>query len=94
MSVDKVTPNTANDKNITPINMKKELNVSEVISQMDESAQVTILGSDGSPKKGMPASATMATSSSIPSDSLPSIPSSDFANNFIALSESLYNVSV
>tara|TARA_Y100000114_G_scaffold152840_1_gene171823 strand:+ start:26 stop:1663 length:1638 start_codon:yes stop_codon:yes gene_type:complete len=93
-SVDKVTPNTANDKNITPINMKKELNVSEVISQMDESAQVTILGSDGSPKKGMPASATMATSSSIPSDSLPSIPSSDFANNFIALSESLYNVSV
>ena len=93
-SVDKVTPNTANDKNITPINMKKELNVSEVISQMDESAQVTILGSDGSPKKGMPASATMATSSSTPSDSLPSIPSSDFANNFIALSESLYNVSV
>ena len=93
-SVDKVTPNTANDKNITPINMKKELNVSEVISQMDESAQVTILGSDGSPKKAMPASATMATSSSIPSDSLPSIPSSDFANNFIALSESLYNVSV
>ena len=93
-SVDKVTPNTANDKNITPINMKKELNVSEVISQMDESAQVTILGSDGSPKKGMPASATMATSSSIPSDSLPSIPSSDFANNFIALSEALYNVSV
>ena len=93
-SVDKVTPKTANDKNITPINMKKELNVSEVISQMDESAQVTILGSDGSPKKGMPASATMAMSSSIPSDSLPSIPSSDFANNFIALSESLYNVSV
>ena len=93
-SVDKVTPNTANDKNITPINMKKELNISEAISQMDESAQVTILGSDGSPKKGMPASATMATSSSTPSDSLPSIPSSDFANNFIALSESLYNVSV
>ena len=58
---------------------------------MDESAQVTILGSDGAPK-GMPATATMAMSSSPPSDSLPSIPSSDFANNFIALSESLYNV--
>ena len=40
----------------------------------------------------MPATATMAMSSSTPSDSLPSIPSSDFANNFIALSESLYNV--
>ena len=78
---------------ITPINFKKDSNVSDLISSFDQSAEVTVIPLSTS-EKGLPATATMATSSSIPSDSLPNIPSSDFANNFIGFSESVYNVVV
>ena len=78
---------------ITPINFKKDSKVSDVISSFDQSAEVTVIPLNAS-EKGMPASATMAKSSKTPSDSLPNIPSSDFANNFIGFSESMYNVVV
>ena len=78
---------------ITPINFKKDSKVSDLISSFDQSAEVTVIPLSTS-EKGLPASATMATSSSTPSDSLPNIPSSDFANNFIGFSESVYNVVV
>ena len=48
----------------------------------------------GDSEKGLPASASMTNSSSTPADSLPNIPSSDFANAFVGLSESMYNVMV
>ena len=78
---------------ITPINFKKDSKVSDLISSFDQSAEVTVIPLSTS-EKGIPASATMATSSSTPSDSLPNIPSSDFANSFIGFSESVYNVVV
>ena len=78
---------------ITPINFKKDSKVSDLIASFDQSAEVTVIPLSAS-EKGMPASATMATSSKTPSDSLPNIPSSDFANNFIGFSESMYNVVV
>ena len=78
---------------ITPINFKKDSKVSDLIASFDQSAEVTVIPLNAS-EKGMPASATMATSSKTPSDSLPNIPSSDFANNFIGFSESMYNVVV
>ena len=78
---------------ITPINFKKDSKVSDLIASFDQSAEVTVIPLNAS-EKGMPASATMAKSSKTPSDSLPNIPSSDFANNFIGFSESMYNVVV
>ena len=77
--------------NITPINNKN--NVAKTITNFEESPQITYLplggvtNSQGSVSSG-------AGSSKTPSDSLPTIPSSDFANNSIALSESIYNVVV
>jgi hypothetical protein len=48
-----------------------------------------------SANSGVPATAaTGGMSSSSPSDSLPTIPTSDFANSSIALTESLFNVVV
>ena len=78
---------------ITPINLKKDSKVSELIASFDQSAEVTVIPMSTS-EKGMPASATMTKSSKSPSDSLPNIPSSDFANNFLGFSESVYNVVV
>ena len=80
-----------NSNNITPINNKN--NVATTISNFEESPQITYLplggvtNSQGSVSSG-------AGSSKTPSDTLPTIPSSDFANNSIALSESIYNVVV
>ena len=48
----------------------------------------------GTSEKGMPANAAMTKTSKSPSDSLPNIPSSDFANSFLGFSESVYNVVV
>ena len=78
---------------ITPINLKKESKVSELIASFDQSAEVTVIPMSTS-EKGMPASATMTKASKTPSGSLPNIPSSDFANSFLGFSESVYNVVV
>tara|TARA_B100000900_G_scaffold275987_1_gene235894 strand:+ start:4730 stop:6322 length:1593 start_codon:yes stop_codon:yes gene_type:complete len=78
---------------ITPINFKKDSKVSDLIASFDQSAEITTIPLSPS-GTSLPASATMATSSKTPSDSIPNIPSSDFANNFIGYSESVYNVVV
>ena len=55
----------------------------------------TYLKMSGAVNSGVPASSGASNvSSKTPSDSLPTIPSSDFANNAIALSESIFNVVV
>ena len=84
---------SADSNNITPINVKKELNVASAISNTDESPQITYLPIGGVENSKVPAGAGAGSSKS-PSDSLPTIPSSDFANTSIALSESIYNVVV
>ena len=79
--------------NIVPINTKS--NVASTISDFDESPQVTYLPLGGATESGVSATAAAGgISSKSPSDFLPTIPSSDFANNSIALSESIYNVVV
>ena len=81
--------------NITPINTKKEFNVASAISNVDESPEVTYLPLGNATNSGVPAIAGASGGSSKTSaDSLPTIPSSDFANNSIALSESIFNVVV
>ena len=79
--------------NIVPINTKS--NVASTISDFDESPQITYLPLGGATESEVPATAAAGgISSKSPSDFLPNIPSSDFANNSIALSESIYNVVV
>ena len=78
---------------ITPINFKKDSKISDAIASFEQSAQVTVIPLSTS-EKGLPASASMTKSSSAPADTLPNIPSSDFANAFVGLSESMYNVMV
>ena len=85
--------NDDKSKNIVPINTKS--NVASTISDFDESPQITYLPLGGATDSGVPATAAAGgISSKSPSDFLPTIPSSDFANNSIALSESIYNVVV
>ena len=84
---------SADSNNITPINVKKEFNVASAISNTDESPQITYLPIGGVENSKVPAGASNV-SSKTPSDSLPTIPSSDCANNAIALSESIFNVVV
>ena len=78
---------------ITPLNLKKDSKVSELIASFDQSAEVTVIPM-GTSEKGLPANAAMTKTSKSPSDSLPNIPSSDFANSFLGFSESVYNVVV
>ena len=78
---------------ITPINFKKDSKISDAIASFEQSAQVTVIPLATS-EKGLPASASMTKSSSTSADPLPNIPSSDFANAFVGLSESMYNVMV
>ena len=78
---------------ITPINFKKDSKISDAIASFEQSAQVTVIPL-GASEKGLPASASITKSSSTPADALPNIPSSDFANAFVGLSESMYNVMV
>ena len=84
--------NTGDSNSITPINLKKELNVASAISNTDETPEITYLPMGGALNNGVPSGGT--GSSQRPSDSLPTIPSSDFANTSIALSESIFNVVV
>ena len=82
---------------INPINVKKELNVVSAISNtsFEDSPEITYLPMGGAVNSGVPASSGAANiSSKTPSNTLPTIPSSDFANNAIALSESIFNVVV
>ena len=78
---------------ITPINFKKDSKISDAIASFEQSAEVTVIPL-GTSEKGLPASASITKSSSTPADALPNIPSSDFANAFVGLSESMYNVVV
>ena len=88
-----MTMDNSSSDNIVPINTKS--NVASTISDFDESPQVTYLPLGGATESGVPATAAAGgISSKSPSDFLPTIPSSDFANNSIALSESIYNVVV
>ena len=81
--------------NINPINTKREFNVASAISNVDESPEITYLPLGNATNSGVPAIAGASGGSSKTSaDSLPTIPSSDFANNSIALSESIFNVVV
>ena len=58
-------------------------------------ARLIYLPLGGATESGVPATAAAGgITSKSPSDFLPTIPSSDFANNSIALSESIYNVVV
>ena len=84
--------NREGTSNITPINAKKELNIASKISNVDESPEITYVPLSGATNSGVPSSGT--GSSKRPSDTLPTIPSSDFANTSIALSESIFNVVV
>ena len=76
--------------NITPVNTKKEMNVAGQISSLDESANIvtiplnTNMGGNGS--------GAVANSSGSSANSTPAIPSEDSNNNYIALTESLFNV--
>ena len=84
----------SSSENVTPINVKKELNIASAVSNMDQSPEISYIPM-ASANSGVPATAaTGGTSSSSPSDSLPTIPTSDFANSSIALTESLFNVVV
>ena len=84
--------NKEGSNSITPINIKKELNVASKISNVDESPEITYLPMSGATNSGVPSGGTGSSKRS--SDSLPTIPSSDFANTSIALSESIFNVVV
>jgi len=84
---------TKNASAITPTS-KKDSKVSELISSFTESPNIQLIPLGNNDKQDTSAMANMATSSKTPSDYIPNIPSSDFANNFIGLSESMYNVVV
>ena len=92
-SNNKIIPESATldlSNNITPINVKKDTNVANQISSLDESANIVTIpigqnvgGSDDT--GGIDGSGTKANST-------PVIPSEDLSNNYIALTESLFNV--
>ena len=69
---------------------KNKSNVAEEISNYNESPNIINFPLAGTSKKQSNLAATGGSSS--PSDYLPNIPSSDFNNTSIALSESFYNV--
>ena len=69
---------------------KNKSNVAEEISNYNESPNIINFPLVGAGKKQSNLAATGGSSS--PSDYLPNIPSSDFYNTSIALSESMYNV--
>ena len=89
-----VALNMSDADNITPVNVKKELNIASVVSSMNESPEISYI-SMANDQSGVSATAgTGGISSKSPSDSLPTIPTSDFANTSIALTESMFNVVV
>ena len=79
---------------IQPINKKQALNVSEQISQPLDNSEVQYVALPQNENGLNPNAGNGGISSKSPSDQLPNIPSSDFSNNFIGLTESIYNVVV
>ena len=77
-------------QNVTPVNTKKELNVAGQISSLDESANIVTIPLNTT--MGNNDSGVVANNSGSSANSTPSIPSEDPSNNYIALTESLFNV--
>ena len=82
--------NTEKNANLISAIDKNKSNVAEEISNYNESPTIINFPLAGAGKKQSNLAATGGSSS--PSDYLPNIPSSDFYNTSIALSESMYNV--
>lgn len=76
--------------NVTPINNKKEMNVAAQISSLDESADIVTIPLNTN--MGSNESGVVANNSGSGANSTPAIPSEDPTNNYIALTESLFNV--
>ena len=70
------------------------MNVSEQISQPLDNSEVQYVALPQNENGLNPNAGNGGISSKSPSDQLPNIPSSDFSNNFIGLTESIYNVVV
>ncbi len=77
-------------ENVTPINNKKEMNVAAQISSLDESANIVTIPLNTN--MGSNESGVVANNSGSSANSTPAIPSEDPTNNYIALTESLFNV--
>ena len=77
-------------ENVNPVNVKKELNVAGQISSLDESANIVTIPLNTNMGSGD--SGVVANNSGSSANSTPAIPSEDPSNNYIALTESLFNV--
>ena len=86
-----ITPVTLDlSENVNPVNVKKELNVAGQISSLDESANIVTIPLNTNMGSGD--SGVVANNSGSSANSTPAIPSEDPTNNYIALTESLFNV--
>ena len=80
--------------NIVPINRKQEANVSGQLSEEVNNSDIQYVRLPDT-QSGVNANAAAGgISTKSPGDQLPNIPTSDFANNFVGLTESIYNVVV
>jgi len=92
VTASKKTGDTSN--NIVPINRKQEANVSGQLSEEVNNSDIEYVKLPDT-QSGVNANAAAGgISSKSPGDQLPNIPTSDFANNFVGLTESIYNVVV
>ena len=90
MNLDLSKSDSEKNANLIATVSKNKSNVAEEISNYNESPNIINFPLAGTSKKQSNLAATGGSSS--PSDYLPNIPSSDFNNTSIALSESFYNV--
>ena len=80
--------------NIVPINTKQMTNVSGQLSEEVNNSDIQYVRLPDT-QSGVNANAAAGgISTKSPGDQLPNIPTSDFANNFVGLTESIYNVVV
>ena len=80
--------------NIVPINTKQMTNVSGQLSEEVKNSDIEYVRLPDT-QSGVNANAAAGgVSTKSPGDQLPNIPTSDFANNFVGLTESIYNVVV
>ena len=77
-------------QNVNPVNVKTELNGAGQISSLDESANIVTIPLNTNMGSGD--SGVVANNSGSSANSTPAIPSEDPSNNYIALTESLFNV--
>ena len=92
VTASKKTGDTSN--NIVPINRKQEANVSGQLSEEVNNSDIEYVKLPDT-QSGVNANAAAGgVSTKSPGDQLPNIPTSDFANNFVGLTESIYNVVV